>query len=236
MSVLAGRARLGPGAPVAAVRGLQDLHQAAPEACQGRLAGDLVPHHALDVEDVHGAFAIGRNLGAVNQDVQPEQHLGELVQQAQAVPAVHFDHRVTGRDRVLDEHTRGDLEHVVAAGDRGPLRAQLLERADAPEQGALDGGLCPRQLVRVGEGAALGVAHPERVQRHAVARGVDARGVDARPGDGQRARDPAEQPRVVGGVDGHRGHGAIVVHPGVHGQGAPGGVGGAHQRVRRRGS
>src|SRR3546814_10771965 len=47
------------------------------------------------------------------------------------------------------------------------------------------------------------VLNQKIIQRHAVARGVDARVNDVAAGDADRARQPVEQPRMIGGVDRH---------------------------------
>ena len=107
---------------------------------------------------------------------------------------VHLDHRVGVGGVVVEHHAR---RHGHRAQPRRlpPHLADLVRQAQPAGQRLLDQHGKPRQAVRLVEGAARRVLHPEGVERHAVGQRVDARIDDGGAGHRQRAGDAAEQAR-----------------------------------------
>src|SRR3546814_14974803 len=81
---------------------------------------------------------------------------------------------------------------LFRSGQAVPIGESLLDRAHQPPQ-----------PLRIVQRTAEGILNQKIIQRHAVARGVDARVDDVAAGDADRARQPVEQPRMLGGVDRH---------------------------------
>ena len=70
---------------------LQNAKQVLADRLQSCLAGDLLPQQIGHIENVDGALAKGSDLGRGNVEVQPEQAVGQLEQQADAVEARDLD-------------------------------------------------------------------------------------------------------------------------------------------------
>ncbi len=138
-------------------------------------------------------------------DLQPllADRGGDVVQQSGPVAAIDLDDRVGVGGMIVHHDPRWSMDcpHAPAkriarhfanflrqppAGPTAPVRSV---KTVSPTGGAAD-----RQPLG-------GVLDPERIQRHAVGHGMDARIDDRRAGHRQSAGDPAEQPRMVGGVD-----------------------------------
>src|SRR5262244_4369897 len=64
----------------------------------GKLGGllHLMAEKVLDVEDIDDLFAIGRDFGARDLQIEPGQLAGQLIEQARPVAAIDLDHRVRG--------------------------------------------------------------------------------------------------------------------------------------------
>ena len=94
--------------------------QARLQRLQPHLALDAAAGQVGDVEDVHRAFAIGREMGRVDRHPRLEQRVGELVQQGGAIAGVDLDHGEAVGGAVVEEHVGRDGEGVGARA-RGRL-------------------------------------------------------------------------------------------------------------------
>ncbi len=165
---------------------------------------DLVAEQILHVEDVDDLLAVGRDFGARYLQVELRQRARQIEQQARPVAAIDLDDRVRAARRVVDEDARRHGEDLRPARDRRRL-VQLDMRLDPARHHVLEHDRELGELLGPVEGAALGVLHQERVERHPVRQGQDLGVDDVGAGERQRARDAREQARMIGRVERHLG-------------------------------